>query len=56
MALNATLFPTSLYKAQKFYGVKKELFEKYVTCKKCAHVMATGERYNGILGKFHTNQ
>ena len=52
MALNATLFPTSLYKAQKFYGVKK----KYVTCKKCAHVMATGERYNGILGKFHTNQ
>lgn len=31
----ATLFPTSLYKTQKFYGIKKESFEKYVICKKC---------------------
>ena len=31
----ATLFPTSLYKAHKFYNIKKDSFEKYVICKKC---------------------
>ena len=35
LSVLTTLFPTSLYKAQNFYGVTNESFEKYVICKKC---------------------
>ena len=49
----ATLFPSSLYKAQNFYDIKKESFEKYVICKKCGSLYSFKDCFETIGSTAH---
>ena len=45
----ATLFPSSLYQVQKYFGLQTDKFEKYVICGKCGSLYC----YNECLETSH---